>query len=86
MFDYFYNLWCFGANNFGCKIFAQNFLADALPNHSVVYFYNLAYDACLFSKFNITNSIDKGTRTMSKSFNHNGKHRPLNFAPFLIYH
>ena len=57
-------------------------MADALPNHFVVYFHNLAYDACLFSKFNITNSIDKGTRTMSKSFNHNGKHRPLNFALF----
>ena len=51
----------------------QNFLAHALPNHSVVYFHNLAYDVCLFSKFNITNSIDKGTRTMSQSFKHNGK-------------
>ena len=47
---------------------------DALPNHSVVYFHNLAYDSRMFSNFNITNSIDKGTRTMSQSFNHCGKH------------
>ena len=46
---------------------------DALPDHSVVYFHNLAYDARMFSNFDITNSIDKGTRTMSQSFTHNGK-------------
>ena len=28
----------------------------------------------MFSNFDITNSIDKGTRTMSQSFTHNGKH------------
>ena len=46
---------------------------DALPNHSVVYFHNLAYDARMFSNYTITNSIDKGTRTMSQTFNYSGK-------------
>ena len=47
---------------------------EALPNHSVVYFHNLAYDARMFSHYTIINSIDKGTRTISQSFIHCGKH------------
>ena len=46
---------------------------NALPDYFVVYFHNLAYDARMFSKFDITNFIDKGTRTMFQSFKHNGK-------------
>ena len=64
----------------GCKLIesfegedcTDDFL-DALPNHSVVYFHNLAYDARMFSHYIITNSIDKGTRTMSQTFNYCGK-------------
>ena len=44
-----------------------------LPNHSVVYFHNLAYDARMFSQYTITNSIDKGTRTMSQTLEYCGK-------------
>ena len=47
---------------------------NILPNNSVVYFHNLGYDARMFSKFVITSSIDKGTKTMTQQFNHKGKH------------
>ena len=46
---------------------------DILPNNAVVYFHNLGYDTKMFSDFIITQSIDKGTRTMSQNFKYKGK-------------
>ena len=50
----------------------DNFLNE-LPNNAVVYFHNLGYDARMFSDFNITQSIDKGTKTMNQKFKYKGK-------------
>ena len=47
---------------------------NILPDGAVVYFHNLGYDARMFSQYSICSSIDKGTKTMTQQFNHEGKH------------
>lgn len=57
-------------------IIGENCLTDflnILPNNAVVYFHNLGYDAKMFSDFNLTQSIDKGTKTMNMNINYKGK-------------
>ncbi|MBR4316128.1 MAG: hypothetical protein IKP65_04065, partial [Alphaproteobacteria bacterium] len=49
-----------------------NFL-NILPNNAVVYFHNLGYDAKMFSDYPITQSIDKGTKTMNMKISYKGK-------------
>ena len=46
---------------------------DVLPDNAVVYFHNLGYDAKMFNDFDIMNSIDKGSKTMSQTFKYNKK-------------
>ena len=46
---------------------------NILPNNSIVYFHNLGYDAKMFSDFNLTKSIDKGSRVMSQQIKYNDK-------------
>ena len=57
-----------GENEIHCIIgedCTEQFL-NALPNNSVVYFHNLGYDSRMFSKYVITSSIDKGSKTMNQ--------------------
>ena len=57
-------------------IYGDNCLEEflkVLPDNAVVYFHNLGYDAKMFSFFNITNSIDKGSKTMSQTIKYDGK-------------
>jgi hypothetical protein len=46
---------------------------DELPDNAVVYFHHLGYDAKMFNDFDIMNSIDKGSKTMSQTFKYNKK-------------
>ena len=46
---------------------------NVLPNNAVVYFHNLGYDSKMFSDYPITQSIDKGTKTMNMKISYKGK-------------
>ena len=48
-------------------------LLDMLPDKSVVYFHNLAYDIRFLSKYGITKAINKGTKVMRANVKYNGK-------------
>ena len=48
-------------------------LLNWLPDKSVIYFHNLAYDIRFMSKYGITKAITKGTKVMRALMNYNNK-------------
>lgn len=48
-------------------------LLDFLPNDSVIYFHNLAYDIRMLAQYGIKRSIIKGTKVMRAKIKYNGK-------------
>ncbi|MFA5704606.1 MAG: DNA polymerase, partial [Advenella sp.] len=47
-------------------------LLDALPNYSIVYFHNLAYDGCFFRNY-FVNAVAEGNKYYSIDLNYKGK-------------
>jgi hypothetical protein len=48
-------------------------MLEYLPDRSLVYFHNLAYDLCFQAKYGITFRIKKGSKTMASRINYKGK-------------